>query len=197
MASSPITLWHIDGETMDTVTDFIFLDSKITAGGDCSHEIKRCLPLGRKFMSNLSSVQLLSHVQLFVTPWTAAPQFSVSITNSQSLPKFLTIESVMPSNHLIPCRHLLLLPSIFPSIRVFSNESGGQSIGVSASTSVLPMNTQDWSPLRWTGWISLWVGHNFTSKECLLISRLQLPSAVILDPQKIKSATVFTVSPPT
>ena len=88
-------------------------------------------------------------------------------------------------------------PQFFPSIRVFSNESGGQSIGVSASTSVLPMNTQDWSPLRWTGWISLWVGHNFTSKECLLISRLQLPSAVILDPQKIKSATVFTVSPPT
>ena len=123
MASSPITLWQIDGETMDTVTDFIFLDSKITAGGDCSHEIKRCLPLGRKFMSNLSSVQLLSHVQLFVTPWTAAPQFSVSITNSQSLPKFLTIESVMPSNHLILCLPLLLLPSIFPSIRVFSSES--------------------------------------------------------------------------
>ena len=64
----------------------------------------------------------------------------------------------MPSNHLILCHPLLLLPSIFPSIRVFSNElfaSGGQSIGVSASTSVLPMNTQDWSPLGWTGWISL------------------------------------------
>ena len=70
-----------------------------------------------------------------------------------------SIKSVMPSNHLILCCPLLLLPSIFPSIRVFSNEStvyiGGQRIRVSASTSVLPMNTQDWSPLGWTGWISL------------------------------------------
>ena len=65
----------------------------------------------------------------------------------------------MPSNHLILCHPLLFPPSIFPSIRVFSNESalpsGGQSTGVSASTSVLPVNTQDWSPLGWTGWISL------------------------------------------
>ena len=68
-------------------------------------------------------------------------------------------QSLMPSNHLILCRSLLLLPPIPPSIRVFSNESalawGGQSIGVSASALVLPMNTQDWSPLGWTGWISL------------------------------------------
>ena len=70
-----------------------------------------------------SSVQSLSHVQLFVTPWTAAHQASLSITNSWSLLKFMSIESVMPSNHLILCRPLLLLPSIFPSIRVFSNES--------------------------------------------------------------------------
>ena len=70
-----------------------------------------------------SSVQLLSHVRLFVTPWTTARQASLSITNSQSPPKLMTIESVMPSNHLILCRSLLLLPSIFPSIRVFSNES--------------------------------------------------------------------------
>ena len=69
------------------------------------------------------SVQLLSCVRLFVTPWTAAPQASLSITNSQSLLKLRSIESVMPSNHLIFCRPLLLLPSIFPSIRVFSNES--------------------------------------------------------------------------
>ena len=73
--------------------------------------------------STLSSVQLLSHVQFFVTPWTAACQASLSITNSRSLPKLMSIESVMPSNHLILCRPLLLLPSIFPSIRVFSNES--------------------------------------------------------------------------
>ena len=70
-----------------------------------------------------SSVQSLSRVQLFATPWTAAWQASLSITNPQSLPKLMSIESVMPSNHLILCHPLLLLPSIFPSIRVFSNES--------------------------------------------------------------------------
>ena len=105
-----------------------------------------------------SSVQLLSHVQLFVTPWTAACQASLSIINSQSLPKLMFIESVMPSNHLILCCPLLLLPSIFPSIRVFSNESAlcirwpkywSFSFNISLS------NTQDWSPLGWTGWISL------------------------------------------
>ena len=106
-----------------------------------------------------SSVQSLSHVRLFVTPWTSAHQASLSITNSQSLLKLMSIESgVIPSNHLILCCPLLFLPSTFPSIRVFSNElfaSGGQSIGVLASSSVLPMNIQDRSPLGWTGWISL------------------------------------------
>ena len=75
------------------------------------------------FMVSFSSVQLLSRVQLFVTPWTAACQASLSITNSRSSPKPMSIESVMPSNHLILCCPLLLLPSIFPSTRVFSNES--------------------------------------------------------------------------
>ena len=70
-----------------------------------------------------SSVQSLSRVQLFVTPWTAAHQASLAITNSQSLLKLMSIESVMPSNHLIFCHPLLLPPSVFPSIRVFSNES--------------------------------------------------------------------------
>ena len=70
-----------------------------------------------------TSVQWLSHVRLFVTPWTAARQASLSITNSQSLLKLMSVESVMPSNHLILCHPLLLLPSIFPSIRVFSKES--------------------------------------------------------------------------
>ena len=105
------------------------------------------------------SVQLLSHVQLFVTPWTAACQTSLSITNSQSLPKLMSIESVMPSNHLILCCPLHLLPLIFPNIRVLSNESalwiGWPKYWISASTSVLPMNTQDWFPLGLTGWISL------------------------------------------
>ena len=71
----------------------------------------------------VQSVQLLSPVQLFATPWTAAHQASLSITNSRSLPKLMSIESVKPSNHLILCCPLSLLPSIFPSIRVFSNES--------------------------------------------------------------------------
>ena len=80
--------------------------------------------MGGEFGENqLSSVQSLSRVQLFVTPWIPACQASLSITNSRSLLKFMSIESVMPSNHLIFCHPLLLPPSIFPSIRVFSNES--------------------------------------------------------------------------
>ena len=106
-----------------------------------------------------SSVQLLSHLWLFATPWTAARQASLSITKSRSLLKLMSIESVMPSNHLILCCLLLFLPSIFLSMQSFPMSqllaSGGQSIGVSASALVLPMNTQDWFPLGWTGWISL------------------------------------------
>ena len=106
-----------------------------------------------------SSVQLLSRVWPFVTPWIAARQASLSITNSWRSLRLTSIESVMPSSHLILCHPLLLLPPIPPSIRVFSNESTLHmrcpSIRVSASVSVLPMNTQDWSPLGWTGWISL------------------------------------------
>ena len=78
--------------------------------------------IGPSYWENISSVQLLSRVWLFVTPWIAARQASLSITNSQSLLKLMSIESVMPSNHLILCRPLLP-PSFFPSIRVFSNES--------------------------------------------------------------------------
>ena len=94
-----------------------------------------------------SSVQLLSHVRLFVTPWTAARQASLSFTNSQSLLKLVSIESVIPSNHLILCCPLLLLPSIFPSIRICSSESALRirwpkywSFSFSISPS---MNTQD------------------------------------------------------
>ena len=95
------------------------------------------------------SVQLLSRVQLSATLWTAACQASLSITNCRSLPKPRSTELVMPSNHLILCHPLLLLPLISPSIKAFSNESALrwlQSTGVSASTSVLPINTQNWSP---------------------------------------------------
>ena len=106
-----------------------------------------------------SSVQSLSRVWLFATPWTAACQASLPITNSQSLLKPMSIESVMPSNHLIPCRPLLP-PSVFPSIRVFSNESAlcirwSKYWEFQLQQSVLQMNIQDWSPLGWTGWISL------------------------------------------
>ena len=84
----------------------------------CSPETTITFLINNQF----SSVQLHSRVRLFATPWTAARQASLSITNSQSLPKLMSIELVMPSNHLILCHPLLLLPSIFPSIRVFSNE---------------------------------------------------------------------------
>ena len=83
------------------------------------HRLRLAMALVHQF----SSVQLLSRVWLFVTSWTAARQASLSITNSRSLLKLMSIESVMPSNHLILCRPLHLLPSMFPSIRVFSNES--------------------------------------------------------------------------
>ena len=105
------------------------------------------------------SVQFLSCLQLFATPWTAACQTSLSITNFQSLFKLMSIEPLMSSNHLIPWSPLLLLPSRFPSIRVFSNELvlhlrwpeyWNFSFSISPS-----MNIQDWFPLGLTGWISL------------------------------------------
>ena len=109
-----------------------------------------------------ASFQFSSVAQSCLTlcdPWTTACQASLSITNSRSLLKLLSIESVMPSNHLILCRPLLLLPSIFTSIRVFANESvlhiRWPKYWISVSVSVLPMNIQDCFPLGWTGWISL------------------------------------------
>ena len=107
-----------------------------------------------------SSVTQLSRVRLFVTPWTAAHQASLSITNSQSLLKLMSIESVMPSNHLILCCPFSSCLLSFPASGSFSVSqffaSGGQSIGASASVSVLSMNIQDWFPLGLTGLISLW-----------------------------------------
>ena len=104
-------------------------------------------------------VQLLSCVRLFATPWTARSQARLSSTISQRLLKIMSIESVMPSNHLILCCPLLLLPSVFPSIRIFSNES---ALGIKwpkywsfSLVSVLPMNIQGWFPLELTGFISL------------------------------------------
>ena len=100
-----------------------------TIGGNTnqySHNGEKCgdsLKNRNQNCHQFSSVPLLSHVQLFATPWIAAHQASLSISNSQSLLKLMSIESIMPSNHLILCHPLLLLPSIFPSIRVFSKES--------------------------------------------------------------------------
>ena len=106
------------------------------------------------------SVQSLSRVWLFATPWTPASQASMSITISWSLLKLMSIKSVILSKHLILCCPLLLLSSIFPSIRVFFPRSqffasGGQGIGALASASVLPVNFQGWFPLGLTGLISL------------------------------------------
>ena len=108
--------------------------------------------------SPISSVQSLSRVRLFVTPWTAARQASLPITNFWSLLKLMSIVSVMPASHLILCHPLLLLPPIPPSIRVFSSESALHIRWPkywSFSFNILPVNIQDWSPLGWTGWISL------------------------------------------
>ena len=114
---------------------------------------------GRLSFSVLVVVQSLSCVQLFVTSWTAASQDSLSFTISQGLLKLISIEAVLPSNHLILCHSLVLLPSIFPSIRVFASMSwlfatGGRSVGASAPASVLPMNIQGWFPLGLTSLIS-------------------------------------------
>ena len=118
-----------------------------------SRQIAMFLTIG-----GISSVQSLSRVWLFVTPWTAACQAPLSITNSRSLLRLMSIESVMPSNHLILCCPLFLLSSTFPSNRVFSNESvlhirwpkyWSFSFDISP-----PVNIQDWLPLGWTGWIA-------------------------------------------
>ena len=112
-----------------------------------------------KFSSYFSSVQSLSHVWLFATPGTAALQASLSISNSRSLLKLMSITSVMPSDHLILCNPLLLPPSIFPSIRVFSNELvlciWWPKYWSCSFSMKLPMNIQDWFPLGLTGWVSL------------------------------------------
>ena len=115
--------------------------------------------LTEEYHFQFSSVQLLSRVQLFATPWIAACQASLSITNSQSSLRLTSIESVMPSSHLILCHPLLLLLQSLPASESFPMSQlfawGGQSTGVSALASFLPKNTQNWSPLGWTGWISL------------------------------------------
>ena len=151
MGSSPMTSWQIDGETVKTLTDVIFLGSKITADGDCSNETKRHFLLGIKAMTNLVQFSC-SVVSDCLRPHGlhAACQASLSITNSRSLLKFMSIILLMPSNHLILCHPFSSCPQSFPTSRSFPMSqfftSGGQRIGVSASASVLPMNIQDLFP---------------------------------------------------
>ena len=212
-------------------------------------------------MDQFGSVQSLNHIRLLATPWTAAHQASLSITNSWSLPKLVSIELVMPSNHLILSPPFLLLPSTFPSIRVFSNESAlfirwlkywSFSFNISSSNEHRGLISfrMDWLELlaaqgtlksllqhyskkasifwhsafftvqlshpyvttgktialtRWTfvgkvmslllNMLSRLVISFLPRSKCLLISWLQSPSAVILEPKKIKSDTVFTFPP--
>ena len=211
--------------------------------------------------NQFSSVQSLSHVWLFATPWNAACQASLSITNSQSLFKLMLIKLVTPSNNLILCCPILLLPSVFPSISVFSNQSVlhirwpkywsfSSSISPSNEYSGLISFRMDWfdllavkgtlksllqhhnskaSNLRHSGFLIVQLSHPYMTtgktiaftkwtlvskvmsvlfnmlsrlvitflprSKCLLISWLQSPSAVILEPPKIKSVTVSIVSP--
>ena len=118
-----------------------------------------CVAVCRSFKDPSAQFSSVDQLCLFAIPWTAAHQASLSITNSWSWPRLMSIESVMPSNHFILCHPFLLPPQSFPVSGSFPTSqffiSGHQSIGVSASTSALPVNTQDWSPLEWTGWISL------------------------------------------
>ena len=134
---------------------YLFIQSNI-----CLLCVRQCITLVSTAVkikhgpvTHFSSVQSLSRVRLFATPWITARQASLCITNSQSSLKFMSIESVMPSSHLILCRPLLLPASgSFQMSQLFA--WGSQSIGVSALASVFPKNIQDWS-LEWTDWILL------------------------------------------
>ena len=138
---------------MQVKKQYLELDMEQRAGSKLGKEYFKavyCQPAYLTYMQSsvqFSSVQSLSCVRLFVTPWNAASQASLSITTSQRLLKLISVESVMPSNNLILCHPLLLLPSFFPASGSFPVSqfcaSSGQSIGASASASVLPMNIQD------------------------------------------------------
>ena len=141
------------------LNDLVCMNVESPLLGAPAHWFSVKFPFNKTLSHNISLVQSLSHVQLFATPWTTARQTSLTITNTQSLLKLMSIESVMPSNHLILCHPLLLLPSIFPSIRVFSN---GSVLCIrwpkywSFSFSISPSNEHSrLISLGWTGWISL------------------------------------------
>ena len=123
------------------------------------HTTRLYMLVSPEIKCQFSSVQSLSRIWLFATAWIATLQASLSIYNSRSSLNLTSIESVMPSSHLILCRRLLLLPQSLPASESFPLSQlfswGGQSTGVSASASVPPKKTQDWSTSQWTGWISL------------------------------------------
>ena len=256
LSTSKKKKYRIIGTSLESVTGHISMPFlKITIQAEHQNENK---------VYQFSSVQSLSHVQLLGTPWTAARQASLFITNSWSLLKLMSIESVMPSNHLMLCRPLLLLPSVFPSIRVFSNESVlcirwpkywsfSYSISPSNEYSGLISFRMDWLdllavqvtfkslhqnhtsisskasvhrcstffivqlslPYMTTGKTKALIRWTFVDKvmsllfnmlssliitflprsKHLFIPWLQSPSAVILEPKKIKSVTVFHCFP--
>ena len=159
MASGPITSWQIEKEAVEAVSDFIFGGSKITADGDCSHEIKRCLLLERKFMTNLVqfSLSVMSDSLWSLESQHARPPCPSPTPRvySNLCPLSRWCHPAIPSSVLPFSSHLQSFPASgsFPMSQFFTSD--GQSIGVSASASVLPKNTQDWFLLEWIGWISL------------------------------------------
>jgi len=152
----PITSWQIDGETVETMTDFIFLGSKITVDGDCSHEMKKCLNLGKKVMTTL--VQFSSVAQSCPTLCDPMNRSAPGLPVHHQLLGF-TQTHVHQVSDAILCRPLLLLPPIPPSIRVFSSESTLHMRWPkywSFSFSIIPSKEiPGLSPSEWTGWISL------------------------------------------
>ena len=132
---------------------------RITSDWLCTSTIDQYFLSRLCVLYQIRSDQSLSCVRLFATPWIAARQASLSMTNSGSSLRLTSVESAMPSSHLILCRPLLLLPPIHPSIRVFSMSQlfawGGQSTAVSALASFFAKKSQGWSPPEWTGWIPL------------------------------------------
>ena len=153
--------WNFPGKNTGVSWHFLLQQIFLTTQRSNPHLLHwqaGSLPLryqGSLGKNQFNAIQSLSPIWLFVTPWIAARQVILSITNSRSLPKLMFIESVMPSSHLILCHPLLLLPQSIPASGSFPMSQffpwGGQNIGVSDLESVLPMNTQGWSPLRWTG----------------------------------------------
>ena len=163
---------YVQGSKEDTDVKNRLLDSVGGEGGMFWEKIA---------LKHIHSVESLSHVQLFVTPWTAACQASLSITNSWSLLKLMHIELVMPSNHLIPfssCLQSFPASGSFPMSQIFTSD--GQSIGTSASASVLPMNIEDWFPLGRTGLISLPGMNRATGRKSTYCSCWDLRLALIL-----------------